>query len=160
MGYVQDFRVIFNVTSHLFLEQIHATFPFFGTMYEYLCTRPNAIPPIVTTGVGPAGRHVVHFQPVEPVAIPSDNTPTAPILSESQPAAPAIPTPSQPAAGGKRPAKDSSFTVTPALIDKAKGSLQRVVKKSFEERLADAKEFVSFSVLGLINSFLSLSGLM
>ena len=34
-------------------------------MHCFLCGCPNAIPPVVTTGVGPGGQHVVHFQAIE-----------------------------------------------------------------------------------------------
>lgn len=38
-------------------------FPFFPRLHQLLCTRPNSIPPAITTGIGPAGREVVYLQP-------------------------------------------------------------------------------------------------
>lgn len=121
-------------------EKINEGFPFFAEMHRYLCGRPNAIPPLVTTGVGPAGRSVVQFQPIE--------EPAAATEPQLEMELPVLATPIHPpATTKKRPAKESSFAVTDAAVEKAKSSIQRVQKKSLEERLADATEFVSFFVI-------------
>ncbi|KAJ7792594.1 hypothetical protein B0H13DRAFT_2393944, partial [Mycena leptocephala] len=48
-------------------EQIHKDFPYFAALHQFLSTRPNIVPPVITTGTGPRGRQVVHNQPVEPL---------------------------------------------------------------------------------------------
>jgi hypothetical protein len=50
------------------LEQINKDFPYFAALHEFLSTRPNIVPPVITTGTGPRGRQVVHNQPLEPPA--------------------------------------------------------------------------------------------
>lgn len=139
-------------------EKILQGFPFFAEMHRFLCSRPNAIPPVVTTGVGPAGRHVVHFQDVEDRGGTAGDTFSQPsdYPFEPQVAIPATPArlnsmqasvdkeniQPPPSTGRKRStsAKNSSFTVTEATIEKAKASIHRVTKKSFKDRLADATE--------------------
>jgi len=44
------------------LDDINKAFPYFATMHRYLLTCPNVIPPVVTTGVGPEGCKVTHYQ--------------------------------------------------------------------------------------------------
>ncbi|RXW14813.1 hypothetical protein EST38_g11039 [Candolleomyces aberdarensis] len=43
-------------------EEINQRFPFFATMHRFLASRPNAVPPAITTGVGPDGRRILHLQ--------------------------------------------------------------------------------------------------
>ena len=153
-------QLIFVSDAYIFEEKIVEGFPFFPEMHRHLCGRPNAIPPVVTTGVGPTGRHVVHFQAIEdrtssstaaelpsqptgaPAVTPTDilATPVRPksTVSGANDTKENVKPP--PTTGGKRAPKDSSFTVTEATIEKAKASIQRVTKKSFEDRLADATE--------------------
>ncbi|KAJ7278764.1 hypothetical protein C8J57DRAFT_1059764, partial [Mycena rebaudengoi] len=54
-----------QVASNLW-EQISEDFPYFAELHKFLCTRPNIIPPVVTTGVGPLGHQVVHHQQPDP----------------------------------------------------------------------------------------------
>jgi hypothetical protein len=46
-------------------EQITNEFEFFPRMHKMLSARPNINPPIITTGVGPQGRHSIYLQPPE-----------------------------------------------------------------------------------------------
>ncbi|KAJ7184067.1 hypothetical protein C8R46DRAFT_882667 [Mycena filopes] len=41
-------------------------FPFFAELHKFLSTRPNVVPPVITTGTGPRGRQVIHNQQAEP----------------------------------------------------------------------------------------------
>ena len=45
-----------------FLDQITIDFPFFPTLHRFLSSRTNTNPPVITTGIGPGGRAVVHYQ--------------------------------------------------------------------------------------------------
>lgn len=45
------------------LDQIQSEFPPFTRLHALLATRPNTIPPAVTTGTGPVGHKTVHYQP-------------------------------------------------------------------------------------------------
>ncbi|KAF8868477.1 hypothetical protein CPB84DRAFT_1969532 [Gymnopilus junonius] len=134
-------------------EKINRTFPFFAEMHRYLCGHPNAIPPLVTTGVGPAGHSVVQFQPIgeEPLQVLASMEPTEPQLVTNNSVPPTTPVHSSASAeplkatqvqvtAKKRSAKASSFAITDAAVEKAKSSIQRVQKKTFEERLGDAAE--------------------
>ncbi|KAF4615111.1 hypothetical protein D9613_003450 [Agrocybe pediades] len=119
-------------------DDILAGFPFFKEMHRFLCGRPNTLPPVVTTGVGPNGRHVVHFQPLEngPSSVPSASPPSP--TTEPGAVEPVKENIQTPALVPRKGARESSFSMD--AIEKAKSSIQRVVKKSFEERLADATE--------------------
>ncbi|KAF8900242.1 hypothetical protein CPB84DRAFT_1847304 [Gymnopilus junonius] len=134
-------------------EKINRTFPFFAEMHRYLCSRPNAIPPLVTTGVGPAGRSVVQFQPIgeEPLQVLASMELTEPQLVTNNSVPPTMPVHSSASAeppkatqvqvtAKKRSAKASSFVITDAAVEKAKSSIQHVQKKTFEEQLGDAAE--------------------
>ncbi|KAK6969305.1 hypothetical protein R3P38DRAFT_2588336 [Favolaschia claudopus] len=48
-------------------------FPFFPALHRFLAARSNIVPPMVTTGVGPAGRKVVHLQPPTQRQVISDD---------------------------------------------------------------------------------------
>ena len=48
-------QFIFVSDAYIFEEKIVEGFPFFPEMHRHLCGRPNAIPPVVTTGVGLTG---------------------------------------------------------------------------------------------------------
>ncbi|KAJ7037114.1 hypothetical protein C8F04DRAFT_953193, partial [Mycena alexandri] len=47
-------------------EQINKDFPYFSELHKFLSTRPNVVPPVITTGTGPRGRQVVHNQQAGP----------------------------------------------------------------------------------------------
>ncbi|EDR03564.1 uncharacterized protein LACBIDRAFT_331344 [Laccaria bicolor S238N-H82] len=143
--------------AYIFKEKIVEGFPFFPKMHHHLCGCPNAILPVVMTGVGPTGQHVVHFQAIEDQSssstaaeLPLQQT-GAPAVTPTEVLATPMHTPSMvsgendtkentnppPTTGGKHTPKDSSFMVTEATIEKAKALIQHVTKKSFEDRLAD-----------------------
>ncbi|KAJ7939467.1 hypothetical protein B0H13DRAFT_1850763 [Mycena leptocephala] len=44
-------------------EKITKDFMYFPALHKFLAARSNIIPPVITTGVGPEGRKVVHLQP-------------------------------------------------------------------------------------------------
>ncbi|KAL0957240.1 hypothetical protein HGRIS_001055 [Hohenbuehelia grisea] len=44
-------------------DKLSSEFPFFKELHALLFTHPNVTPPAITTGVGPHGRKVVHYQP-------------------------------------------------------------------------------------------------
>ncbi|KAG7092065.1 hypothetical protein E1B28_008446 [Marasmius oreades] len=48
--------------AHNIWEAIEQRFLFFPHLYQFLSTRPNVIPPVVTTGVTPSGRQTVFLQ--------------------------------------------------------------------------------------------------
>lgn len=54
--------VFILVTNSILEETITDEWKFFPRMHKLLATKPNAIPPVITTGVGPAGRKVRFFQ--------------------------------------------------------------------------------------------------
>jgi hypothetical protein len=66
LGCVANLYKLGSVTN-IKLEQIHKDFPYFAALHQFLSTRPNIVPPVITTGTGPRGRQVVHNQPVEPL---------------------------------------------------------------------------------------------
>jgi len=44
-------------------ESIVNEFEYFPALHKFLAARSNIVPPVITTGVGPEGRKVVHLQP-------------------------------------------------------------------------------------------------
>lgn len=51
-----------NSETDRIADDITKGFPFFPNLHRILSSRTNSNPPVVTTGVGPAGRAVVHYQ--------------------------------------------------------------------------------------------------
>lgn len=118
-------------------------------MHCFLATCPNAIPPVVTTGVGHKGQHVVHYQLLD-AGTGSNVPPEQPPVSASGAAAEAPAAnkeniaPSATPSDGHHGPHELSFSVTLESVKKAKVSIQCVQKCSFEEQLADATEYVTF----------------
>ncbi|KAG7089991.1 hypothetical protein E1B28_011613 [Marasmius oreades] len=44
-------------------DEIILKFPFFARLHSFLSTRPNVIPPVVTTGITPHGVETIYLQP-------------------------------------------------------------------------------------------------
>ncbi|KAJ7608615.1 hypothetical protein DFH06DRAFT_1017570 [Mycena polygramma] len=44
-------------------ESITKKFKYFPALHRFLAARSNIVPPVVTTGIGPEGRKVLHLQP-------------------------------------------------------------------------------------------------
>jgi hypothetical protein len=58
--------ILLAMIAHILIvleDDIKQTFPFFPMMHEMFGTRANIIPPMITSGIGPAGRVTVHTQP-------------------------------------------------------------------------------------------------
>ncbi|KAF8132663.1 hypothetical protein K438DRAFT_1642241 [Mycena galopus ATCC 62051] len=55
-------------------EKITKDFKYFPTLHRFLAACSNIIPPVITTGVGPDGRKVVHLQPPTQHRKIDDNT--------------------------------------------------------------------------------------
>ncbi|KAJ7197872.1 hypothetical protein C8J57DRAFT_479770, partial [Mycena rebaudengoi] len=86
-----------QVASNL-CEQISEDFPYFAELHKFLCTRPNIIPPVVTTGVGPLGRQVVHHQQPDPRGFDKNIDPTlfGLAVTPPRPVSPALAHPGSP----------------------------------------------------------------
>ena len=129
-------------------------------MHHFLSSHPNAVPPVVTTGIGRKERCIIHYQPLdesESATSQEDEAARvnfgADIIQSPAPITPACWPPDSPSKGkenvwpstkgGRHHLKESSFTITPATVEKAKGSSQQVPnKQNFEDRLADATEYI------------------
>ncbi|KAF8196398.1 hypothetical protein K438DRAFT_1826196 [Mycena galopus ATCC 62051] len=57
-----------------YTEKITKDFKYFPTLHRFLAACSNIIPPVITTGVGPDGRKVVHLQPPTQHRKIDDNT--------------------------------------------------------------------------------------
>jgi hypothetical protein len=133
--------------THASQEKINQDFPFFAELHRHLCGRPNTIPPVVTTGVGPSGQHVVQFQPIEEP--PRSQAASRASLAQTKDTTPdgkenVWLSTSSSLKSQKRGPKVSSFTISDEKLKNAQSSIKRVTKKSFEDRLADATECVFF----------------
>ncbi|KAF8217950.1 hypothetical protein K438DRAFT_2006909 [Mycena galopus ATCC 62051] len=138
-----------------FDEQLNIEFPFFKDLHKFLSTRPNVVPPVITTGMGPQGRRIIHNQPSEPVSTARSldesvidpylrdraATPPAPSLTQTDPVDPeqrsistnsrvASPQTPQKSAKKVKGPKPSTFgdDMTNAMV-KARQTLQHVPKK-------------------------------
>ncbi|KAJ3546402.1 hypothetical protein NMY22_g2071 [Coprinellus aureogranulatus] len=96
-------------------ESINKRWPFFATMHSYMCTRPSAVPPAITTGVGPQGRSVLHLQQSHGIPPSSTNTeiPIDPALLALEPPAPVAETGKDPAMATPGEAADTPATPKP-----------------------------------------------
>ncbi|KAF7427787.1 hypothetical protein PC9H_007002 [Pleurotus ostreatus] len=65
-------------------EQICKDLPYFPALHRLWASRPNVVPPVVTTGIGPRGRSVVYMQDPHRGALAEDlnrdNIPIDPVL--------------------------------------------------------------------------------
>lgn len=52
-----------NIEARNIWDEIQNEFTFFSTLHRFLSTCPNVTPIAVTTGVGPLGQKIVHYQP-------------------------------------------------------------------------------------------------
>ncbi|KAJ6495005.1 hypothetical protein DFH09DRAFT_350241 [Mycena vulgaris] len=141
--------------------KITQKFPYFPDLHKFLGARSNIIPPVLTTGIGPEGRKVVHLQPpigteahgteffdeanIDPSLLsrpstpergsptPERRSPTAtPVSSQIQiESSPLVPPPKS--SRGKTAVKTSTFH---SIVEKAKANF-RPPKKSFEDNLVD-----------------------
>ncbi len=140
------------------IEQINKEFPYFSTLHQFLSTRPNIAPPAVTTGVGPLGRRVIHYQPpstshepfsdelIDPalrnLSTPESASPPASISAASVPissTSTGLPISENSGSISKQPPKPSTFGLADA-IEKAKTTIKKVSttkKRSLEDMLVD-----------------------
>ncbi|KAJ6447637.1 hypothetical protein DFH09DRAFT_1386296, partial [Mycena vulgaris] len=61
-------------------EQLNQEFPYFSELHKFLSTRPNVVPPLITTGIGPQGRKIVHNQTLVPTSQRFDESVIDPVL--------------------------------------------------------------------------------
>jgi len=140
----------------LVVDQILDEFPFFARLHYMHSSRPNTIPPAVTTGVGPEGLQVVHFK--APISKPAHTItddqidPRLWVTLSSQASLPLIPavtiSPSEPAStvgkenippssATQQGPKASSFKLA-EMVETARANIKKIpAKRSFEEMMVD-----------------------
>ncbi|KAJ6474525.1 hypothetical protein DFH09DRAFT_1472946 [Mycena vulgaris] len=131
-------------------DQITKEFPFFPTFHRLYSTRPNVNPPVIITGVGPAGRKIVHLQaPNESQGFPNElidpslfNLRATPPKADDRSSSPFSDwnqTPTKPATLSK--VKSEAAANLSAAILKARQNLKQVpAKRSFEDTLVSLHE--------------------
>ncbi|KAJ3833975.1 hypothetical protein F5878DRAFT_712944 [Lentinula raphanica] len=150
-------------------DEILNEFPLFPRLHTLLSTRANITPPQITTGVGPAGRTVLHLQieedqnrsAVDLTAMPSD--PGTPPRPSSPPLILDPRLEDQPISAAPRPStfgslKNSSMESTPiattsygqaaassssaleSAVSRARNSSSRPPKRTVEDRLFDIQD--------------------
>lgn len=127
-------------------EDITRRFAYFPVLHKFLGARSNIVPPVLTTGVGPQGRKVVHLQaPTHSLAIdPALQTPrrdrsTSPDDPSSPieiPSSPLIPRTKPNTGGAANKSADLASTFSSA-VSKVQAANPRHGKKSFEDQLLE-----------------------
>ncbi|KAF6746271.1 hypothetical protein DFP72DRAFT_1076477 [Ephemerocybe angulata] len=64
-------------------QEINSAFPFFGRLHRQTATRPNVVPIVVTTGVGPHGSQSLWLQPRNQGAVNNLSSQAAPALDDN-----------------------------------------------------------------------------
>ncbi|KAJ6490553.1 hypothetical protein DFH09DRAFT_1377302 [Mycena vulgaris] len=122
---------------------------YFSALHRFLSARSNIIPPVITTGVGPHGRQVLHLQPpaqsqsfVDANIDPTLQNPATPEHTRSlSPDPPSSPirissSPLVPAPKSSRDRVTSTASTFQRAVAKAKAH-HRPSKKSFEDNLVE-----------------------
>ncbi|TFK69391.1 hypothetical protein BDN72DRAFT_878461 [Pluteus cervinus] len=133
-------------------DKICKRFPPFECLHKFLASCPNAVPPVVTTGVGPQGRRVVYYQhPSDiPTASQSEQSPSPEILAVIDPQLASQSQTNTPSASQSlAPSSQSrSASVSPAkksvseLVDNAKKNIRKAApKRTFEDMFIGLTKF-------------------
>ncbi len=113
---------LFHIYSSSRIEQLCNECEYFPNLHRIYATRPNVVPPVVTTGIGPRGREILYLQDPNAGITPEAHGGTADLPDVPiDPRLLNMPEPITPSAGRLSPApfsRASSFDIpsTPVLV--------------------------------------------
>jgi hypothetical protein len=134
-------------------EEITKKFPYFPVLHKFLGAKSSIVPPVITTGIGPKGRKVLHLQPSSRTKINDENSDSKGLLQlspersqspeevvpasspEAWPTSPLATAPNSKASHGKTAPATS---ILKAAVTKANANgMYKQSKKSFEDNLVE-----------------------
>ncbi|KLO03788.1 hypothetical protein SCHPADRAFT_766720 [Schizopora paradoxa] len=114
MGYASDI-IWYHYTNKTSEDELQLEFPAFKRLHKLLCTRPNVVPPAVTTGVGPGGRKTNHYQATEE-HLQQSNQDTQLLMDDSMIDPQLLPTPGIQQPIATPPAEELTASITPVDV--------------------------------------------